>query len=197
MISLMSWSGTERFQWALGTVSSWVLSSISSSSLVLFPRERWREKVLSVVSATAARVPDLRDPVSRLAAELSDFCPVSIQEGWCHGDLSLSNMIVEEDQICLIDPIDAPIDTPIEDAAKLLLDLDTCWSLSRCSLRVDDVKVRIRCQHAAAEIRERMSYLCDPHTVEMFRRMCLIRMAPYCQDAASLCFMKREIGALL
>ena len=197
MVSLASWSAPRRFQWAMSEVSSWVVSSISACSHAPFPRDRWREKIRSVVSATAAQSPDLHDPVSRLASAMSDFSPAMVQTGWCHGDLSLSNMIVEADRVCLIDPIDAPIDTPLEDAAKLLLDLDTCWSLSRCGLSVDDVKVRIRFQHAAAEIRDRLSHLVEPRTVEMFRRMCLIRMAPYCQDDSSVSFMKREIGALL
>jgi hypothetical protein len=197
MISLASWSAPSRFQWAIREVSSWVMSSISMCSHAPFPRDRWREKLLSVVSATAVQSPVLYDPVSRLASGMSDFSPATVQSGWCHGDLSLSNMIVEADRVCLIDPIDSPIDTPIEDAAKLLLDLDTCWSLSRCGLCVDDVKVRIRFQHAAAEIREKMAHLSEPHTVEMFRRMCLIRLAPYCQDDSSVSFMKREIGALL
>lgn len=50
-------------------------------------------------------------------------------KSFCHGDLTISNMIVKNNKLYLIDFLDSFIDTPIIDIVKLKQDLFYNWSL--------------------------------------------------------------------
>lgn len=68
-----------------------------------------------------------------------------ILTGFCHGDLTLSNVMfsMRENQIGLIDFLDNFIDSPLADIAKLLQDARFHWSSYRFPFPHDRGKIRI------------------------------------------------------
>lgn len=52
-----------------------------------------------------------------------------IPESTCHGDLTLENILIQENGIVFIDPLDGAMNSVWLDIAKLVQDLNTGWSL--------------------------------------------------------------------
>jgi hypothetical protein len=66
------------------------------------------------------------DPVLRFL-EASDWS--GIPASACHGDFTLENLVISDSRVVLIDVLDGDLDSFWLDAAKLLQDLESGWSL--------------------------------------------------------------------
>ena len=72
----------------------------------------------------------------------------AIPIGNCHGDLTLSNIIVpRRDTLYLIDFLDSYVESPLQDLAKLKQDMIHQWSF-RNDRKVDQLQARIILNHA-------------------------------------------------
>lgn len=101
--------------------------------------------------------------------------------GPCHGDLTLSNIILDPlSGITLIDFLQTFIETPLQDVAKLKQDFVYGWSFHKHSSSIG-IKAEILCRYhypsAITQI-ERMY----PMQVKLLTLMALVRIAPYVKD---------------
>lgn len=112
--------------------------------------------------------------------------------GNCHGDLTLSNVIVNQlSGITLIDFLDTYLETPLQDVAKLMQDYVYGWSFRKSSPSIA-VKAEILCRYhypiALTQI-ERMY----PAQVKLLTLMALARIAPYVKDDITQQWLVRSI----
>ena len=106
---------------------------------------------------------------------------LSFPLGPCHGDLTLSNIIVDPlSGITLIDFLQTFLETPLQDVAKLKQDFVYGWSFRKHSSSIG-IKAEILCRYhypsAITQI-ERMY----PMQVKLLMLMTLVRIAPYIKD---------------
>ena len=100
--------------------------------------------------------------------------------GYCHGDLTFENIIVNNDTIYLIDFLDSYLDSPLIDLSKILQDLYLNWSNRNYKVHVLDLVrnqlIIQRIQNVIEECR------INPSTLELQRKMTLLRILPYTDD---------------
>ncbi|ECP8884459.1 hypothetical protein FU552_08840, partial [Campylobacter jejuni] len=63
--------------------------------------------------------------------------------GYCHGDLTFSNILFQNQHIILIDFLDNFIETPLQDIVKLRQDTRHKWSLKMARANYDEIKIKI------------------------------------------------------
>jgi hypothetical protein len=105
--------------------------------------------------------------------------------GFCHGDLTLSNIIMSPAKgIVLIDFLPTFLESPLQDLAKLKQDINYGWSFRRLDNPLK-VKAKIFCNSAAP------SYMVHleaefPKACYALEILCLARIAPYVKDDVTL-----------
>lgn len=165
------------------SLSTLIYSELNESREESITTLLFREKLASVSAATHDSVLKLLvdaclDVVDALPSEMS--FPI----GRCHGDLTLSNVILDPASgITLIDFLDTFLETPLQDVAKLKQDFVYGWSFRKNPLPLS-IKAEILCRHhfpqAIVQI-ERMY----PKQVHLLTLMTLARIAPYVKDAVT------------
>ena len=99
-------------------------ASLSQANNVLI-----KNKIAGVREAIATKIktdPFIEEELSGLLEKIPE-CKIPI--GVCHGDLTLSNMIVANDKIFLIDFLDSFIESPVIDYVKIRQETKFKWSL--------------------------------------------------------------------
>jgi len=98
--------------------------------------------------------------------------------GNCHGDLTLSNIIVDKNKkkIILIDFLQTFWDSPIQDICKLIQDLRLYWT-SRKFLKTDEIRAKIFCDNLNPFKSIKENSLIDIIELEML--ITLARIIPY------------------
>ena len=104
--------------------------------------------------------------------------------GFCHGDLTFSNIIISDYSIVLIDFLDSYVETPLQDIAKMSQELSLAWSLLMAPEVRDRVKVNIAYDFMRGywnsileEFLEKQSFSKD--LTELFYLLTLLRILPY------------------
>ena len=141
------------------------------------------EKMASVCAATVR--PSLKKPLeaasTRLHSLLSDQKTLLFPAGDCHGDLTLSNIILSHSKgLLLIDFLNSFLESPLQDVAKIRQDLVYGWSFRKL-----DSHLRIKGMLFASKAKPTyLSYLESlfPVFSEALDILCLARIAPYVRD---------------
>ena len=165
------------------SLSTLIYSEINDSREDLVATFLFLDKLASVSAAT-------RDPVlKRLVDDCLDFVntlpnEMSFPMGRCHGDLTLSNVILDPvSGITLIDFLDTFLETPLQDVAKLKQDFVYGWSF-RNNPPPLGVKAEILCRHHFPHAIVQMERM-YPKQVHLLTLMALARIAPYVKDATT------------
>ena len=127
---------------------------------------------------------------------LLDYSWQEIPISACHGDLTLENVIVHDDQLYLFDFLDSFADSWFIDVAKLMQDLIAGWSYRH---EVIDRNLAIRLaalRHClAARLEERYpGALASIHALYV---LALIRILPYTTDLVERGFIDQRVAAAL
>ncbi len=146
-----------------------------------FSETQWLfEKIESfIVSNYSDNVSDCKQIIMDKCQQLPNFplgslenLDLNIETGYCHGDLTLENMIIHNSEIFLIDFLDSYLDSPIIDASKLLQDGFFGWSY----------------RHDSMVPIHRMVELSDSHSSEIadiFTLINLYRIIPYSNETTN------------
>ena len=163
-----------------------IRSEFKNSNMTKFPKEKWLEKVDSVIKGSKKNSVS-SDLLEMISAFLTDSIPDMIEIGNCHGDLTFSNVIVERDgTVCLFDFLDPPITTPYEDVSKLLQDVEFFWTLKKYQGVCDETRVRIMWSYAKNLILENLKNFLDLRVLAMFQVMTLMRIIPYTHEESTI-----------
>lgn len=101
--------------------------------------------------------------------------------GNCHGDLTLSNIILTPGSgIFLMDFLYTFLETPLQDVAKLKQDFMYGWSFRKCHSHLQ-LKSQIFCQYAYPKKILELEAL-YPIQIELLTLLTLARIAPYVRD---------------
>lgn len=105
--------------------------------------------------------------------------------GFCHGDMTLSNMLFKSNQYYLIDFLDSHIETPLYDFAKLKQDLYYHWSSSIEHVRVEQnnrIKIAQSINYIWNLLSQRYNVVYESSGFRMIDALALLRIEPYAMD---------------
>ena len=122
---------------------------------------------------------------------------ITIPAGYCHGDLTLSNLLFDGDEIVLLDFLDTYLDSPIQDIVKLRQDTKYHWSIRMLDYEFDSLKM-IQCLNY---IDEKIDYEFSKKEYyvryyKIFQILNLLRIVPYCREQKNVNYLINEVDKL-
>lgn len=162
------------------SLSTLIDSELNESREEQVPTKIFQDKLASVSAVTYDPVlKQLIDACLNFIGSLPDEMPFPI--GRCHGDLTLSNVILDPvSGITLIDFLDTFLETPLQDVAKLKQDYVYGWSF-RNNPPPLSVKAEILCRNYIPQAIVQIERI-YPTQVHLLTLMALARIAPYVKD---------------
>ncbi len=138
-------------------------------------RLKTSEKIAALMGATA------HAGFAAYLAEKASSAGFSIVKSFCHGDLTLSNMICMNGDLYLIDFLDSFIDSPMVDLAKLKQDLFYDWTLDNhvdCST-AQRLRIRQVCRRIWRTLEREMSFWMESDEFRIIEALNFLRIEPY------------------
>lgn len=175
-------------------IFSFIDDNIKNSNWIEFPLEEYTKKVddtLHLVRKEKKLSDSLCDDIGRFLLG-GDFSQPFLS-GYCHGDLTFSNMIVSEYdlRIALIDFLDQGFESPIHDIVKLRQDTKYYWTLNLYSSTVDSTKVKIAWAHIDSMLRDRFfENQSIAHYYSRMQVLNFLRILKYTQNEKMNTFVK-------
>lgn len=127
---------------------------------------------------------------------VSNCCPnpLVIPIGKCHGDLTLSNMILTQDnKMYLFDFLESFIESPLQDISKIIQDMRHGWSFrhERAGIKL---KGQLFCEAAFPDYIEVIERIYEKE-LKVFSIMTILRIAPYIknEDRETISWFKSTI----
>ena len=181
-VTFTSKSSINEFSEVISSIISFLNKEIESSDFVAFPRETWIKKVEDL-KLSYARIGIREDFVNKVEHFLMENIPDKVLVGPCHGDLTFSNILVEnERELVFFDFLNPPIESPYEDVSKILQDVEFYWTLLKFSGSCDRTRVKIMWKSAKVMILDSLRESLDMKTLRLFQVMTLARVIPYTAD---------------
>jgi hypothetical protein len=127
--------------------------------------------------------------------EIDDIIQIPI--GYHHGDLTMSNMLFDNNKIVLIDFLDSFIETPLNDVVKLRQDTRHFWSIGMTKKIYDIIKLKqsflylddkIDCYFRSSKFYQ--------NYYNYFQALNLLRIVPYCSNKKTVDGLLGEINLL-
>lgn len=123
---------------------------------------------------------------------------VEVVVGKSHGDLTLSNMLFDNEKIVLIDFLDSFVETPLNDIVKLRQDTKYKWSVNLLKNKRDITKLNIILDRLDDKIDKFFSkYSFYREYYNLFQLLNLLRILPYTKDEKIKDFLYFNINNLL
>lgn len=117
--------------------------------------------------------------------------------GYCHGDLTFSNILFQNQHIILIDFLDNFIETPLQDIVKLRQDTRHKWSLKMARANYDEIKIKIILNYLDDYIDKYfLKYEFYQYFYNIFQKINLLRILPYAKNNDVICYIISEINTL-
>ena len=122
---------------------------------------------------------------------------IEIPTGYCHGDLTFSNMLFDNSDIVFIDFLDTFLDTPLQDIVKVRQDSKYFWSLALVNKIQDSVKVKQSLNYVDENIEKEFGkYDFYKRYYKHFQVLNLLRILPYSNDKKRIDNLVKEIKFL-
>ena len=123
---------------------------------------------------------------------------VIIPTGLCHGDLTLSNILLKQDlyQIVLIDFLDSFVESPIVDIAKIRQDTKHGWSSFIYTEKHDKIKTKLSLQYLDEKLVNYFSNFEFFKHYKLFQFMNLLRILPYARQEKKYNFILEQLCSL-
>ena len=133
--------------------------------------------------------------LSKIFYDLNETLKLPI--GYCHGDLTFSNMLFDKDDIVLIDFLDTYFDSPIQDIVKIRQDTKYFWSLTMLTNYVDKLKMKQCFNYIDNKLDNEFKKL-EYYNLyyKPFQILNLMRVIPYCSSVSNINFLIKNINKL-
>lgn len=160
----------------------YLLNSIAASEDDTYPVSAIREKT-NIIKANLNGKYEIFPQLAQQIQQFEQFCQrdLHMPMGECHGDLTLANLkVTEENQLYLFDFLSCEIDSPLQDAAKMIQDFEYGWSFrkEKESIRI---KGEIFCEYAYPSFLRTLERLFW-YEMRVIETLTLLRIAPYIDD---------------
>tara|TARA_Y100001963_G_scaffold160229_1_gene269249 strand:+ start:6584 stop:7312 length:729 start_codon:yes stop_codon:yes gene_type:complete len=175
-------------------IADLVKKEISLSTFKEFPRDVFFEKYEKVKNLS--KQSPCKDVFNKIENRIDEIflsmCNDNIPIGFCHGDLTLSNILIRKNDknIFLIDFLDSFIESPIIDMVKIRQDTKYMWTVSLYRGSIDKNKFSILMNHMDRMFeKEFMKYDFYNKFYTPFQIMNFLRILPYIKtkDQAKIC----------
>lgn len=157
----------------------YLINALASSEDGIFPITSIHEKIEDI-EAKVQHVTEQFPLLSQHLKSFKQFCSKDLQLpiGDCHGDLTLSNLkVTEENHLYLFDFLSCDINSPLQDAAKLIQDFEYGWSFRREKESIR-VKGEIFCEYAYPSFLNTLNRLFN-YEMRVIETLTILRIAPY------------------
>jgi len=122
---------------------------------------------------------------------------IEIPMGYCHGDLTFSNMMFYNNEVALIDFLDTFLDSPLQDIVKVRQDTRYFWSMMLSENEQHSVRLK---QVFAYIDRQFKTQFSDEEYYKKyyvpFQVLNLLRIVPYATDKVIIDMLLKEINLL-
>lgn len=152
-----------------------------------------------------ARIQGIVEGASKFGLErkvcdfLLEYCWNDLKAMHCHGDLTLENLIVTSNGICMIDFQDAPVESLSQDISKLLFDIEFGWSIRHNFSKENSISL----YGNQLRISKQMGKFIDDHPAAHFieeitalQILNAVRVLPYIQDVESDKVVRKALEVL-
>lgn len=123
--------------------------------------------------------------IDYLYADIDEICKLDIPIGICHGDFTLSNILIDPNnmKLYLIDFLDSFIETPFFDIIKLRQDTKYYWTLNLCNFEYDNNKILIILNYIDKKIDNYFEkYDFYRKGYKYFQILNILRVLQYCKE---------------
>jgi thiamine kinase-like enzyme len=165
-------------------LNAYLLQGYSNSKETLIDGKLFVNKINSVISATQDE--ELSILIERAGSQIESLASEALvyPVGKCHGDFTLSNMIVTHNlSIYLIDFLSTFFESPLQDAVKLLQDFKYGWSF-RFEQSGARLKAKILCLNSKPNVISMLERM-YPRQMKILLLLSLSRIAPYVEDTVT------------
>jgi thiamine kinase-like enzyme len=115
--------------------------------------------------------------ISFILDNLGIFDFDNIPKSFCHGDLTFSNMLFEENKICFIDFLDSYLESSFSDLAKLKQDLFYKWIIKKENIR--DSRLEQSFEFIWKNIYQEFGSIINTNIFDLIDLINLLRIEPY------------------
>jgi thiamine kinase-like enzyme len=130
--------------------------------------------------------------------KIFDKNDIFIPTGFCHGDLTFSNILFFENKISLIDFLDTFIESPIQDMVKLRQDTKYLWSFNMCTNSFDKNKISIILDYIDKRLTNHFNtYNFYTKYYKLFQFLNFVRILPYCKNKNQKNFINLTIEHIM
>lgn len=154
---------------------------LANGTMIDPPRRQIQEKLRALGTDLATRGSSGL-LAAAMVAQLEKAIPIEpLPVGECHGDLTLSNMIVASRNVYLLDFLDSFVETPVIDLAKLRQDTKFGWSvfIDPGIAPHQEMKLRQALEYLDRKIRKFIEDAGLLAWYEFFEQLNLARIVPY------------------
>ncbi|MDX1916252.1 MAG: phosphotransferase [Methylophilus sp.] len=181
-VSIASKDDLDKF---FNILEGYLKESLSLSKMTEFPLTNITNKLDQLEADLTNKLPKAVSYIHRLKHILKQnvFPPIPI--GFCHGDLTFSNILIEPDceNIYLIDFLDSFLESPIQDIVKIKQDVVYHWSTQKAAQTFDICRARITFSY----LNKRLDDFIAAHAINnavvcLIQTINLMRILPYTSD---------------
>lgn len=123
---------------------------------------------------------------------------IYIPVGFCHGDLTFSNILFFEDKISIIDFLDTFLESPLQDMVKLRQDTKYLWSFNMYKGFFDKNKISIILEYMDKILKTHFNkYDFYIKHYKLFQFLNFARILPYCKDKDQKDFINESIEDII
>lgn len=167
-------------------LNSYLIDTLAKSEVKTISSTIVLNKIQEIEKNTRHNI-HLFPSLNYIISQLKDCClkDLTLPMGPCHGDLTLSNMkVTQENKLYIFDFLDSFIESPLQDAAKIIQDMIYGWSFrkEKSSLRL---KGQLFCKKAYPNFIDTLIQL-YPQEMKVLEIMTLLRIAPYIDESDSV-----------
>ncbi len=185
IFSFVSVASKDELDKFFSVIEKYLKESLSLSKITEFPLADISKKLASLELDFVNKLPQALNYILRLKSILKHniFPPIPI--GFCHGDLTFSNILIEPDceSIYFIDLLDSFVESPIQDLVKIKQDVVYHWSTKKTAQIFDICRAKITFSY----LNRRLDNFIEEHSINksaisLFQTINLMRILPYTDD---------------
>jgi hypothetical protein len=192
IFSFVSVASKEDLDVFFSVIESYLEESLSKSKLVEFPLVEITQKLESIAKSLSNKIPNAESRINKVNGILRDnkFPPIPV--GFCHGDLTFSNILIDPgyENIYLIDFLDSFIESPLQDIVKIKQDVVHHWSSLKAETNVDTSRTRITFNYLNKKLDQFIAdHSINVSVLSLFQVVNLMRILPYTEDTETINYL--------
>lgn len=185
IFSFIDLAGKDQLDRFFCLLESFLTESIAYSQLCDFPILKIQNKLDSLEKDLSINLPCAIVYIDRLRTILNYESFSKIPIGFCHGDLTFSNILIESEceNLFFIDFLDSFIETPLQDIVKIKQDVVYYWSVQKVTTRFDLCRAKMSFTYINKKLDKFITNnSIDNSVLSVLQAVNFMRILPYTND---------------